>query len=54
MAITVEIFPTISNITKNINPKINMLKLPKVKKSKESKNSEPTNYRNKTKKYVTL
>ena len=33
MAITVEISPTISNITKKMNPKIHMLKLPKDKKS---------------------
>ena len=34
MAIIVEIFPTISNITKKkMNPKIHMLKLPKGKKS---------------------
>ena len=33
MAITVEISPTISNITKKMNPKIHMLKLPKGKQS---------------------
>ena len=34
-----------------MNPKIQMVKLPKDNKIKNSKDSEPTNYKNKTKKY---
>ena len=49
MVITVEICQIVSNITKK-RPKILMLKLLKGQKTKESKSSKPTNYRNNIKK----